>query len=245
MVEKEQTVVVDGNQPDEEVNAPPTVEELQKDRDYWKSEAGRKEQVIVDTKSENKRLQRQGGSKAEMDALNKRFDSQEEFLAQVLDDMTLRVSGEEIPAQQRKTYSQQLAERKAQVPEPKADPDTQKLINYCDAMDLHLDYEDFDGCDPVVKEALGEGRSMREGLKYLKEKMKPKDADVDKVVSEKLNLALEQKLKDMGLTTAGAGSPGGSSGRSFTRQQIDDMSMEEYREKKAEINEAIRQGKVK
>jgi hypothetical protein len=220
----------------EKAQVQPTVEELQKQVEEANKEIERKEGVLQQTKRELKEAQKRGGSKAEIEALGKKIESQEEWIANALDDIVNRVAGEyEESKPSRKSYSQQLEERRAKSkPEPtKPDPEAQKFLAYCDAMDLHLDYEDLDGCDPLVKEALGEGRNFREGLKYLKDKMKNKDTvDIDKLVNEKLQTALEQKLKEMGLTTSGAGSPSApASSFEKTEQDYADgkISTEEYR----------------
>ena len=202
------------NQPEGEVKPQLTIEELLEVINQKDAEITRKEEVIQQTKAEKKRLEKLGGSKAEMDALGKRIEAQEEWLAQALDDIANRVTGDfEDTKPQRKSYSEQLAERKAKAkPEqPKPDPDAQKFLTYCEVMDLHLDYEDFESCDPLIKESLGEGRTFREGLKFLKDKMKSQDSvDVDKVVNEKLQTAVELKLKDLGLTTGGIAAPSAS-----------------------------------
>ena len=220
MVEKEQPTAEVGteevaNQPEGEVKPQPTIEELLKVVEQKDAEINRKEEVIQQTKTEKKRLERLGGSKAEIAALGKRLEAQEDLLAQALDDITNRVTGEYEEAKpQRKSYSQQLEERRAKSKpeEAKPDPDAQKFLAYCDAEDLHLDYEDLEGCDPLVKEALGEGRDFKEGLKYLKDKVKSKDSvDVDKVVNEKLQTAKELWMKEFHLTDQGAGGPSASS----------------------------------
>jgi len=211
-------------QPEGEVKPQPTIEELLEVVKQKDAEITRKEDVIQQTKAEKKRLERLGGSKAEIDALGKRIEAQEEWLAQALDDIAVRVSGEyEDTKPQRKSYSQQLAERrdKSKPAEIKVDPDAQRFLAYCEAEDLHLDYEDLDGCDPLVKESLGEGRTFKEGLKFLKDKMKSPDVDIDKLVGEKLQTAVEQKLKEMGLTNLGASVPSGAANawRDMTPQE--------------------------
>jgi len=211
MDEKETTQVVEGEtSQSDEGTTQPTVEELQGQLAERDREIERKEGVLQQTKRELKEARQRGGSKAEIEALGKRLETQEEFLANALDDIANRVGGDyEEQKQTRKSYSDQLKERRqVKTEQPKPDPEAQKFLNYCEIMDLHLDYEDLDGCDPMVKEAL-EGRDFREATKYLKEKMKPQEVDIDKKVDEKLQIALEQKLKDMGLTKEGAGAPSG------------------------------------
>jgi len=213
MEEKNTTPVVEEEttQPGE-VTAQPTVEELQRQIVERDTEIERKEGVLQQTKRELKDARLKGGSKVEIDALGKRMEVQEEMLAGALDEITAKVSGEEEPRQAKQTYSQQLKERreKSKPEEPKSDPDAQRFIDYCADEGLHLDYEDLDSCDPQVKEALGEGRTFREGLKHLKDKMKTSNVDIDKLVEDKLQIALEQKLKALNLTGEGAGAPSGS-----------------------------------
>jgi len=251
MEEMKQTITTEQDKTDQggEVKPQPTVEELQAKLNEAQKEIERKEVVLQQTKRELRDARQRGGSKAEIESLGKRIEAQEEWLAQALDDLSNRVGGDyEEPKPTRKSYSQQLQERrtKPKPEESRVDPDAQKFLTYCDAMDLHLDYDDLEGCDPLIKEALGEGRNFKEGLKYLKDKMKSKETvDVDKLVDEKLQIALEKRLKDMGLTTGGAGMPSGSSGRNYTNEQIRNMSSEEWKEKKPEIMEALRQGKIK
>jgi len=254
MEEQETAQVVEDEttQPEGQVEPQPTVEELRKQLDEARQEIERKEGVLQQTKRDLKEARQRGASRSEIEALGKRIESQEEWLAGALDDIATRVAGDyEEPKPSRKSYKQELEERrqKSKPEEPRPDPDAQRFLNYCDAMDLHLDYEDLDACDPAVKEALSEGRSFKEGLKYLKDKMKNNNVDMNKLLDEKLNARLQQErekwAKEMGLTSEGAGTPSGSSGRYFTRKQIDDMSIEEYKEKKKDIDEAIRQGRIR
>ena len=203
------------NQPEGEVKPQPTIEELLEVVKQKDAEIERKEGVLQQTKRELKDARQRGGSKAEIDTLGKRMEAQEEWLAQALDDIANRVGGDyEEPKPTKKSYSQQLEERRAKTKpeEVKPDPDAQKFLAYCEAVDLHLDYEDLEECDPLVKEALGEGRDFKEGLKYLKGKVKSKDSvDVDKVVNEKLQTAKEQWMKEFHLTDQGPGGPNASS----------------------------------
>ena len=215
-----QTVEAETSQSDEG-KAQPTVEELTKERDNWKLEAERKEGVIQTTKRENKELRQRGGSKAEIDALGNKIgtlDGSMSLIAGALDEIYNRSSGDyEDTKPVRKTYTQQLEEQKqkAKPEEPKLDPDAQDFLSVCKVMDLHVDGESIDDCDPMVKEALGEDRNFKQATKYLKEKMKPQETDVDKLVDEKLTARLQQErekwAKDMGLTSEGAGAPSGSS----------------------------------
>ena len=251
MEEKKQTITTEQDKTDQggEVKPQPTVEELQAKLNEAQKEIERKEVVLQQTKRELRDARQRGGSKAEIESLGKRIEAQEEWLAQALDDLSNRVGGDyEEPKPTRKSYSQQLQERrtKPKPEESRVDPDAQKFLTYCDAMDLHLDYDDLEGCDPLVKEALGEGRNFKEGLKYLKDKMKSKETvDVDKLVDEKLQIALEKRLKDMGLTTGGAGMPSAPGGKTFTSKQIEDMSPAEYATNRDAIKEAQRQGRIR
>lgn len=211
MDEKETTQVVEAEtSQSDEVKAQPTVEELQRQLEERDKEIERKEGVLQTTKRELKEVRQRGGSKVELEALGKKFEAQEEWIAGALDDITNRVSGEYDEKPVRKSYSQQLEERKPKPEEAKPDPDAQDFLSICRAMDLHVDTESIDDCDPLVKEAMGEDRSFKQATKYLKEKMKP-EIDIDKKVEEKLQIALEKKMKELNLTSEGAGTPSGSS----------------------------------
>ena len=241
MVEKEQTVVVDGNQPDEEVKTQPTIEELQKQLEERDKEIERKEGVLQTTKRELRETRQKGGSKVELEALGKKIESQEEWIASALDDIANRVGGDyEEPKQVKQTYAQQLKERRQAKPEePKPDPDTEDFLSVCKAMDLHIDSDSIDDCDPLVKEALAEDRSFKQATKYLKDKMKPKDIDVDKLVDEKvqngLRVALEQEFVKRGWTAPGVGSPSGTGGgtdEAFLKEYSEGISDDHDRAKK-------------
>ena len=212
-MEEQETTQGEAETSTEEGITQPTVEELQKERDNWKLEAERKEGVIQTTKREIKELRQRGGSKAEIDALGNKLEDYQKFMAGALDEIYNRSSGEYEDKPVRKTYSQQLEERQAKPEPTKEDPDARKFLNYCEAMDLHVG-ADIEDCDPLVQEAMKD-RDLRDGLKYLKEKMKPQETDVDKLVDEKLTTRLQQErekwAKDMGLTSEGAGAPSGSS----------------------------------
>lgn len=199
------------SQPDE-VKAQPTVEELQGQLVERDKEIERKEGVLQTTKRELKDARQRGGSKAEIDALGSKLEDYQKFMAGALDEIYSRSSSDyEETKPVRKTYTQQLEERKPKTEEPKLDPDAQDFLSVCKAMDLHVDADSIDDCDPIVKEAMGEDRNFKQATKYLKEKMKPKEIDVDKVIDEKLQIRLEQELKNRGLTSEGVGAPSGSS----------------------------------
>lgn len=214
----------------------PTVDELRQEID-------RKEKVIQNLRKDIKGLQRQGGSKADIEALGKRLDSQEEFLAQALDDLAGRLGGEYEEKPQRRSYREELENRRKSQPKEEVDPAAQRFFDYL--TDEGLDFD-----DDMVQETIKDTKTPQEALKVMKAKVKEMNQQeveklAEKKADEKLQAALEAKLKEMGLTTTGSNTPSGSSGRSFTRQQIKDMSIEEYKERKKEIDEAIRQGRIR
>ena len=210
MDEKETTQGEAGTSTEEGITQP-TVEELQKQLDEIKGEVDRKETVIQTTKRELKEARQRGGSKTEIDALGSKLENYQKFMAGALDEIYSRSSGDYEDKPVRKTYTQQLEESRVKPEEPKPDPDAQDFLSVCRAMDLHVDADSIDDCDPLVKEAMGEDRNFKQATKYLKEKMKPEKVDVDKVIDEKLQIRLEQELKNRGLTSEGAGAPSGSS----------------------------------
>lgn len=246
MVEKKQPEAEEDKttQPEGEVKPQPTVEELQGKISEIKAEVDRKEEVIQQTKRELRETLRRGGSKAEVEALSKKIDDVQDWIAGAMDDLTSRVSGEyEESKPQRKSYKEQLDASRANKPKQEIDPAAQRFFDY-------LTEEGLDFNDDNVQETIKDTKTPQEALKAVKEMVKNMNqGDVKKLaeemVKEQLPLAVEQALKDRGLTTPGAGAPSGSSGGTFTRKQIKEMSLEEYKERKPEIDEAIRQGKVK
>ena len=222
-------------QPGGEGSALPTVEELQQ-------EVERKESVIRQLKSDIKEIRKSGGSKAEIDSLSRKIDDMQDWVAGAMDDLLIRTSGDYEEAKPtRKSYREELQSKRTQ--QPAVDPAAQRFFDYL--TDEGLDFD-----DDVVQEAMRTTQTPQQALKALKDKMKGTNQEevkklAEQMLKEALPVALEQRMKEMGLTTGGAGSPSGSSGRSFTREQIRNMPMDEYKEKLPEINEAIRQGRVK
>ena len=229
MEEQEQSVET-LEQSNEDVKSQPTVDELQREID-------RKEEVIKGLKQNVKKLERQGGSRAEIDSLSRKIDTVQERIAGWMDDLAGRVAGEEVTPQ-RKSYKDEL---KAE-PKQEVDPAAQRFFDY-------LAEEGLDFDDDVVQETIKDTQTPQQALKAMKEKVKSMSTEditksAQKEIDEKVRLGIEQALKDRGLTAEGA-TPSGSSGRTFTEAQITNMSDEEYREKKAEILEAQRQGRIK
>lgn len=184
-------------------------------------------------------LRKQGLSKDEINTLHQKIDDMQLWTATALDQVINKVSGEEEERPQRKTYRQQLEEKQKSKPPPQQNPDVDRFIGYLNSHGLTVE-------DNVVQEAVADDRTPQEALNYLKEKMETENqAGIDKKIQEGIRLGIEQALKDRGLTATGAAAPSGSSGRSFTQKQINDMSMEEYKEKYPDIQEAIRQGRIK
>lgn len=166
------------------------------------------------TVSKHADRERKLGDQSEaMAAISRRMDISDEERATMLDYLEeLRGQpAEEAKAPLRSHRAELEERRKARGGEkitPSVDPSVQSFLSYCDDVDLHIDTDSFEGCDPLVKEALGEGRGFRGGLKYLKTKIKTKDAEKTKKDAEEIAKGLvEQKLKDLGLTASEASGP--------------------------------------
>lgn len=211
--EEEQTTQSEG-----EVKAQPTVEELQARVDEIQTEVDRKEQVIQQTKRELRETLRRGGSKAEVEALNKKLDDVQEWIAGAMDDLVTRVSGEEESKPQRKSYKEQLQAKKATAPKLEVDPAAQRFFDY-------LAEEGLDFDDEKIQDTIKDTKTPQEALKAVKEMQKTMEKDeieklAEKKAEEKIQTALEKKLKDLGLTTLGAGAPS-SSASSFAKIEQD------------------------
>jgi len=177
----------------------PQIEELNKELERKEAEIKRLQGIVKDA-------QKRGVPKEEINALHKKIDDMQDWFASVSDDLASRIGGDfEEPKSTKKTYRQQLDEKRAQAKpeEPKIDPDVQKFIKYLDS--LGLDYD-----DPLVKDAVAEERNPQEALKYLKDKVKGQSqAEVDKRAEEIADRKVEQKLKDLHLTDSGPSGPSG------------------------------------
>lgn len=226
----EQTTEAVEEQPSAEATPQPTVEELQ-------TEISRKESVIERLTRERDDARRRGVSKEDLATYQQEITGMREEIAGWMDDLYDRVTGEE-PVHQRKTYAQRAAEKKAPQ-KPPDDPNIVAFFNYMNGQGLKLE-------DKIVQEALNSTSNPIDAMSSLVAKVSEKnEADIAKKAEEKARLLYEQKLKEDGLSTSANARPSGAGGKGFTRQQIADMPMEEYKEKYNEIQEALRQGKVK
>ena len=242
-VELETPLEEETKQP-EEVRTQPTAEELLSKVNELTQEIDRKEKVITQTKRELRQALNRGGSVAEIASLKQEISSMQDWIASAMDDLATRVSGEyEQPQPQRKSYREQLQENRASQPRQEKDPVAQRFFDY-------LDDEGLDFNDDKVQEAIKDTRTPQESLKAVKDMVKNMEkAEIEKLAEqkaeEKLQMALEKRLKDLGLTTGGVSSPTGGSGRNFTNEQIKAMSPEEFKKNREAIMEAQRQGRIK
>lgn len=237
MDEKETTpeVKTEGEQPKAEVKPQPTVEELN-------AEIARKENVIQQLKKDIKDIQKHGGSKAEIEGLARKIDGLQDWVAGTMDDLAARISGETPEVQTRKSYKAMLDENRKNQPQPQVDPAAQRFLDYLADEGLTLD-------DDMVMETIRDTKTPQEAMKAMKEKIKTMNqAEIEKLAEkkaeEKMQTAIEQALKNAGLTSAGVGSPSGG-GKNWTKKQLADMSVEDYLKVKPEIDEALRQGRIK
>lgn len=195
---------VDPGTPQEKAVAEATATPIP-DIEQLKGEVDRKENEIKRLQGILKDSQKRGIPKEELDTLHSKIDDMQDWVAGAMDDLMTRIAGEETEVKPtRKTYRQQLQDKKAE-PKPKAeappDPDVQKFISYLNSQGLASD-------DPLVQEAIAEDRSPQDALKYLKGKIEAKtQAQIEKVADEKAQRIVEQKLKDLGLTVSGAKTP--------------------------------------
>jgi len=219
----------------------PEVTQPSKSVEEFQKELERKEAEIKRLQGITRNLQKQGIPKEELNALHNKIDSLQDWVAEAMDGLVSQVSGEVVEPK-RKTYRQQLDEQRAQTKpktEPPLDPDAQRFLTYMASQGLNIE-------DDLVQEAIAEDRSPKEALKYLRGKIEAtSQAMIEKRAKEIAGTIVEQKLKELGLTVSGAGSPSASRGKTFTRKQLADMSLEEYRANKEAITDAIRQGRIK
>ena len=219
----------------------PTVEELQKVIEEQKAEIDRKEKVIKDTKASLRR----GVTADQVQSLQKEIRDQKLAVAEMLDEVVSRVSGEfDENKPQRKTFTQRVQEEDKP---PQIDPAEQAALEQINEI---LDEKGWDVEGDEVREATVGAKTPKQALKMLQAKVKELDTeklktDSEKEIADKIKLGVEKALKDRGFTSGGADTPGGSSGRIFTAKQIEDMPMDEYIKRKPEIDEAMRQGRIK
>lgn len=174
----------------------PSIEELKQENKELKQETDRKEAVIKQLKT------RRGVPIEEIDAFNKRLDGVEESQADLKDILNKHYGEDEESTSARKTERQKLDERRKETKvTPPVGADVQKFITYIDSQGLAHD-------DPLIEEATADERTPQDALKYLRGKMDEKSQGmIDKRAAEIAKNLVEQKLKDMGLTTTGVESP--------------------------------------
>jgi hypothetical protein len=175
----------------------PNISELQKELD-------RKESVILQLKKDIKDFQKRGGSKADIDALREEIAGTRKWIAKGMDELAIRLSGEE-QAPSRKSFTQQLEEEESNKPKPQIDPVAQRFFDYLAEEDLEFDSD-------LVQEAIKETKTPQEAIKAVKNKVKSMSkAEIEKLAeqkaSEKITLAVEEALKKAGLTASGVNAP--------------------------------------
>ena len=219
----------------------PTVEELQKVIEEQKAEIDRKEKVIKDTKASLRR----GVTSDQVQSLQKEIRDQKLANARMMDEIMRQVRGDEQTTTP-KTFEQRVQEEINQA-QPAPDPAEQEALGQINEI---LDDMGWDVQGKEVREYTAGAETPKQALKMLQAKVKEMETEKQKTASEqeiaeKVRLGVEKALKDRGLTSGGADTPGGSSGRIFTAKQIEDMPMDEYIKRKPEIDEAMRQGRIK
>jgi hypothetical protein len=176
----------------------PNISELQKELD-------RKESVILQLKKDIKDFQKRGGSKADIDALREEIAGTRKWIAKGMDELAIRLSGEEATQPVRKSFTQQLEEEESNRPKPQIDPAAQRFFDY-------LAEEDLDFDSDLVQDAIKETKTPQEAIKAVKNKVKSMSkAEIEKLAeqkaSEKITLAVEEALKKAGLTASGVNAP--------------------------------------
>jgi len=191
----EETQVLEGVEGQSTESKPSEIEGLRQSVQQKEAEIKRLQGIL---KAEQKR----GVSKAELGAITQRLDSQEEWLAEALDDLARRQGDSyEEPRQERKSYKQSLEEKRQAKPSQTEDPEVRAFFDYIDEQGLDIE-------DSIVKDAVGDDRPPKQALKFLKEKMKEKEmSEIEAKSEEKIRLGVEQKLKDLGLTAEGVAAP--------------------------------------
>lgn len=193
------------SQPEVTTESQPTVTELQGKLEERDAEISRKEEVIQQTKKELKNVIRRGGSKAEVDALDKKIDTMQTWFAGAMDDLITRTSGEEEVRPARKSYTEQLEATRVTK---QADPAAQRFFDYLGEEGLDFDDED-------VQETIKDTKTPQEALKAVKDKVKTMNqSEIEKLADQKaegkMQIAIEKALKEKGLTATGAGTPSGA-----------------------------------
>jgi len=204
MAEEKQTEVTQ----EETVETPPevSVDELKQAISAKDAEILGLQQTVSKHADNEHKLKDQANSLA---TIHGRLDKQEENQAAILDYLE-EIRGEPVeqPGTSKVSHRAQLAESRKQEGSNKeavkADPDVVKFVNYMDSQGFSTD-------DALVKEAVGEDRSPKDALKYLREKVEAgRGENVEKRAKEIAQGLIEQKLKELGLTTEATAVPSAS-----------------------------------
>lgn len=210
--EKDKEEIQETQTPETETPEVEPVVEPQVSTEDLQKEVERKEGEIQRLQGITKDLQKKGISGEVLDSFGKRMGGLEEQQAVIMDMLEERLGEPSVEeTKTRKTHLEQLREGRTEAQkgrETTVPPDVQRFFSYCDSADLHVDYDTLENCDPLIKEALGEGRGFKEGLKYLKEKVKGKNEEKTNKQFEQMRQEVrEQTLKEHGLTASDAGGP--------------------------------------
>ena len=192
------------------------MEEVIEGAEGQSTEAESDKATIQHQETEIKRLQglvkaeqKRGVPKAELEAITKRLEAQEVFLAEAFDDLVRRQGDSyEEPRQERKSYKEKLTEQRQAGPSRAEEPEVKAFFAYLEEQGLSME-------DDIVKESLDplEERTPKQAIRFLKEKVKTRETTamektVDEKAEEKAKTLLEQQLKDLGYTASGVLTPG-------------------------------------
>ncbi|MBU1449205.1 hypothetical protein KKF45_05165 [Patescibacteria group bacterium] len=181
-------------------------------------------------------------SRADLDELHRKIDSQEDLMATLMDVVTQQ-SDLSTPAQP-KSYRTQLEERRqsqAQKPqtqrEPEGDPYVQmrwgQIQGLLDSVGMSFDDPSFDSAKQLP--------TIDEGYEAIKRIVNEKQSEK---IAKDVERRTQKVLKDKGLLTVETASPTGRSQLSFTVSQLRNMSEEERFKRRQEIVEADREGRI-
>lgn len=188
-----------------------TLEQLQQEKGELEAKLKQMEKVVS----------RHGSQDETLKKIHERLDTEkaarEEHEAIVLDSvegLKAIMEGSEATPKHREQLAERRKQEEASKGQGKSLPkETEKFLDFCAENEIHLDTENLDDCDPLVKEALSEGRNFATGLSYLKTKVKARnDEKSQKTIQETALEMVQQQLKEHGLTkeaTAGPSAPGG------------------------------------
>jgi hypothetical protein len=206
----EETPQIEGEKQPEPTETPqPTKEEyeaIQKELEKAKNQANTFQGLLKDA-------QRKSISKDDFQSLHDRIDSQQRWIATALDDIRKATGGEfEEPSKTRRSYSEDAEENITKSKESRQapqDPAAEKFFKYLAEEKLEWESE-------FVQEAIKDCTNGTDALTNLKAKVKEQDmaklrADIKKEMEEENQLALEKKLKDLGLLDIGVERPSAAS----------------------------------